>query len=211
MYPVARLPLRNGDLRGNISIPEGAEPASGEVGVEMGNALLVVDMLVGFLEPGHDLYCGDDSRKIIPNVKRLIETERVRGSEVLFICDTHDPDDPEFQMFPVHCVRGTEEAEVIQELSEYAGEKIRKRRYSAFFDTDLGQRLEKQKPEKVIICGVCTDICVMHTAADARNRDYQVEIPTDCVATFNPDAHRYALQHMETILGAKLVSTVSPL
>ena len=60
-------------------------------------------------------------------------------------------------------------------------------------------------PEKVIVCGVCTDICVMHTAADARNRDYIVEVPVDCVATFDPEAHAYALQHMEKILGANLV------
>ena len=61
------------------------------------------------------------------------------------------------------------------------------------------------KPDKITICGVCTDICVMHTAADARNRDYTVEVPVDCVATFDPDAHAAALRHMETILGARLI------
>jgi nicotinamidase-related amidase len=177
----------------------------------MGNALLVVDMLVGFLEPDHNLYCGDDSRKIIPNVQRLIEQEQARGTRVFFICDTHDPDDLEFQMFPVHCVKGTEEAEVIPELAGYDGEVIRKRRYSGFFGTDLTERLAQLDPDKVIICGVCTDICVMHTAADARNRDYPVEIVTDCVATFDQDAHRYALRHMEKILGAKKVNVTAPL
>ena len=176
----------------------------------MGNAVLVVDMLVGFLEAGHNLYCGDDARNIIPNVQRKIEEEQARGSRVFFICDTHDPDDLEFQMFPVHCVRGTAESEVIPELSGYEGDIIRKRRYSAFFETDLEELLAELKPEKVIICGVCTDICVMHTAADARNRDYPVEVATDCVATFDPEAHRYALQHMEKILGAKLVHTAAP-
>ena len=176
----------------------------------MVNALLVVDMLVGFLEAGHNLYCGDDARGIIPNVKRLIEDEQARGSKVFFICDTHDPDDLEFRMFPEHCLRGTREAEVIPELSGYEGETIRKRRYSAFFETALEQKLADLKPEKVIICGVCTDICVMHTTADARNRDYQVDVPTDCVATFDPEAHEYALQHMEKILGAKLVTVATP-
>ena len=85
----------------------------------MGNALLVVDMLVGFLEAGHNLYCGDEARSIIPNVKRLIEAEQAKGGKVFFICDTHDPDDLEFKMFPVHCIRGTEEAEVIPELKGY--------------------------------------------------------------------------------------------
>ena len=176
---------------------------------DMGNAVLVVDMVVGFLEPGHNLYCGDEARKIIPRVRNLIEKEQAAGSEVLFLCDTHDPDDLEFQMFPVHCVRGTEEPNIISELSGYGGEKIPKRRYSAFFETDLERRLVDLNPEKVIICGVCTDICVMHTASDARNRDYPVEVPVDCVATFDAEAHRYALQHMEKILGVKLVSAPS--
>jgi nicotinamidase-related amidase len=44
----------------------------------------------------------------------------------------------------------------------------------------------------------------MHTAADARNRDYAVEIPVDCVASPDEQEHRFALQHMEKILGARL-------
>ena len=52
---------------------------------------------------------------------------------------------------------------------------------------------------------MCTDICIMHTAADARNRDYQVEVPVNCVATFDERMHQFALEHMEKVLGAKLV------
>jgi nicotinamidase-related amidase len=175
----------------------------------MSNVVLVVDMLVGFMEPGKNLYCGDEAREIIPRIQRLIESEQAAGSSIIFVADTHDPDDLEFQMFPVHCVRGTEECEVIPELSGYEGVTLRKRRYSAFYETDLAERLAALDPEKIIISGVCTDICVMHTTADARNRDYAVEVPTDCVASFDPDAHRYALDHMEKILGAKL-TTLTP-
>ena len=175
----------------------------------MANAVLVVDMVVGFLEEGHNLYCGDDARKIIPGVQRLIEKELDSGSRLFFICDSHDPEDLEFQMFPRHCVTGTREAEVIPELSKYGGQIVPKRRYSAFYGTDLGNQLAELKPEKVIICGVCTDICVMHTAADARNRDYDVEVPVDCVATFDVQAHEYALQHMDKILGARLTQVAA--
>jgi nicotinamidase-related amidase len=52
---------------------------------------------------------------------------------------------------------------------------------------------------------VLTDICVMHTTADARNRDYAVEIPVNCVASSDEAAHRFALEHMENVLGARLV------
>ena len=172
----------------------------------MSAIVLVVDMVRGFLEPGHNLYCGDEARDIIPNVQRLLERETSAGAEVLFISDHHLPDDLEFQMFPVHCVIGTEEPEVIPELAQYvtASNVVPKNRYSGFFNTDLEQRLEAMGPDKLIICGVCTDICVMHTTSDARNRDYPVEVPADCVATFDPDAHLWALGHIEKILGARV-------
>ena len=173
----------------------------------MTNVVLVVDMVRGFLEPGHNLYCGDESREIILNVEKLLEKEVAAGSEVLFLSDHHLPDDLEFQMFPVHCVIGTEEPEVIPELSRFTTDDnvIPKNRYSGFFNTDLEQRLERLKPDKIIICGVCTDICVMHTTSDARNRDYPVEIPGNCVATFDPQDQQWALAHLEKILGARVV------
>ena len=178
----------------------------------MANVVLVVDMLKGFMEPGHNLYCGDGCRDIISNVRALLEREKERGSKILFVSDNHDPDDLEFQMFPVHCVKGTDETEVVPELADYVepsgGNVLPKNRYSGFFGTDLADQLESMNVEKIIVCGVCTDICVLHTTADARNRDYQVEVPTDCVASFDGDAHRWALKHMDKILGARLVQAV---
>ena len=174
----------------------------------MSNLVLVIDMVIGFMEAGRNLYCGDSARKIIPNIHELIEIEKASGSNIIFIVDTHDPDDLEFQMFPVHCVRGTEECEVIPELVEYATVILPKRRYSAFYKTNLTEQLCTLKPKNIIICGVCTDICIMHTVADARNRDYTVTVPTNCVATFDQEAHRYALRHMEKILGAKLADAI---
>ena len=170
----------------------------------MANAVLVIDMLRGFLEEGYPLYCGTRARRVIPNVQRLLERELAQDSRVFFIGDRHAPDDPEFKVFPPHCIEGTAEAEVISELSHYPGEVIPKRRYSAFFNTLLEEKLEELKPEKLIVCGVCTNICVLHTVADARNREYEVEVPVDCVAAFDETAHHFALGHMEKTLGAKL-------
>jgi nicotinate phosphoribosyltransferase len=174
----------------------------------MANAVLVIDMLRGFMEEKNPLYCGDRARHIIPNVQRLLENELARGSKVFYICDHHDPDDLEFKMFPPHCIAGTAESEVIPELSKLPGEVIKKKRYSAFYGTDLENRLKKLKPDKIIVCGVCTDICVCHTVANARNRDYHVEVPVDCVASFDEKAHYFALEHMEKVLGAKLTNSV---
>ncbi len=172
----------------------------------MANVVLVIDMVRGFVEPGHNLYC-EGYRPLIPRIQALLERETAAGSNVLFISDHHLPDDLEFQIFPVHCVIGTEEPEVIPELADYlTGDNlVPKNRYSGFFNTDLEQRLADLQPDKVIVCGVCTDICVLHTTSDARNRDYAVEVPADCVATFDPDAHTWALGHLEKILGARVV------
>ncbi len=173
----------------------------------MSNVVLVIDMVKGFLEPGHNLYCGDSARLIIPKVHDLLSREQQTGSEILFLSDHHDPDDLEFRIFPVHCVKGTEEPEVIPELSRFVTGKnvVPKNRYSGFFNTTLANQLRELSPDKIIICGVCTDICVLHTTSDARNRDYHVVVPTDCVATFDTDAHRWALSHLEKILGAQVI------
>ena len=172
----------------------------------MANAVLVIDMLRGFFEEGYPLYIGEKACGIIPNIQRLLERELAQGSKVFFIGDQHDPDDLEFKMYPPHSVAGTVEAEVIPELAKYPGEVIPKKRYSGFFNTLLEEKLNQLKPEKLIVCGVATNICVLYTVADARNRDYEVEVPTDCVASFNEAAHRFALEHMEKVLGAKLTS-----
>jgi nicotinamidase-related amidase len=108
-------------------------------------------------------------------------------------------------MFPTHCVRGTAECEILPELTEFEGEVIPKQRFSCFYGTSLQKRLLELQPEKLIVVGVCTDICVMHTVADARDRGYAVEVPRDCVATFDAEAHVFALKHMEKVLGTEIV------
>ncbi len=172
----------------------------------MSNVVLVVDMLKGFLEPGYNLYHAE-SRQIIPNVHRLISQEQAAGAEVWFLADNHDPDDLEFQVFPVHCVIGTEETEVIPELSEFvtSGNIIPKKRYSGFFNTSLAGLLTQLAPEKLLVCGVATNVCVLHTVSDARNRDYAVEVYSDCVSGPDPEAHRWALSHCQRVLGAKVI------
>jgi len=175
----------------------------------MANVVLVSDMLRGFLEEGCPLYCGESARRIIPNIQRLLKQEIAQGSTVFFLCDHHAPDDPEFNMFPPHAIEGTAEAEVIPELAKYKGEVIPKKTYSSFFGTPLEEKLKKLKPEKVIVCGVCTHICVLYAVADARIRGYEVEVPVDCVASFDDKSHHFALDYMENTLGAKLTNLVT--
>ena len=177
----------------------------------MARALIVVDMQKGFMAPSGTLYCGDDARQIIPRLKARVEQEKAAGATIFFTQDSHAPDDREFEMFPPHCVEGSEDEEIIDELAALAQEAriVRKRRYSAFFGTDLADQLAALQPDAVVVMGDCTDICVLHTVAGLRNRDYIVEVPADCVASFDPAQHEWALLHMEKILGAKITNRPS--
>ena len=59
----------------------------------MFNVVLVIDMVKGFLEPGHNLFCGADARTIIPNIHELLNKEESDGSDILFINDHNEVDD----------------------------------------------------------------------------------------------------------------------
>lgn len=169
-------------------------------------ALFVIDMLKDFLNKDGALYCGDSSRKIISFVKQKIEEFHVNGDLVVFICDSHDPDDLEFKVFPKHCITGTPGAEIIDELP--VDEKdviIKKKRYSAFYGANLDQVLIDHKISEVHVVGVCTSICVMDTVGDLRNRDLTVIVYKNGVADFDPEAHEFALRRIETIYGAKIL------
>ncbi len=170
-------------------------------------ALIVVDMQRGFLEEGYPLFCGAAARRIIPSVRRTVEEALDQGIPVFFTADAHEPDDREFEIYPPHCIRGTVEAEIIPELAPYLprGTLVETVTYSAFFATDLHQRLQALGVEELTLCGVCTDICVLHTAADAYFRGYRIAVRRDGVASFDPDAHRFGLRHMETVFGARIV------
>ena len=174
----------------------------------MAKAVIVVDMQKGFMAPEGTLFCGEAARAIIPPIRRRVEAEKAAGATVFFTQDSHAPDDKEFAMFPPHCIAGSVEEEIVDELVDLAAvsRRIKKRRYSAFFETDLAAQLEALAPEKVVVMGDCTDICVLHTVAGLRNRDYGVEVPADCVASFDPQQHQWALGHMEKILGAQITN-----
>ena len=170
----------------------------------MTNALIVVDMVNGFCVPGGNLYTGESARRIIPNVYALCEDARNRGDVIIFVCDNHAPDDLEFKMFPEHCITGTKESEIISELEEFIpyGIVLPKQRYSGFYNTRLATILTEHFIKNVTVAGVCTNICVMHTVSDARNRDYPVTVYEEAVASFDEDIHTQALDHMDSILGA---------
>jgi nicotinamidase/pyrazinamidase len=172
--------------------------------------IIVIDVLNCFCKRGN-LYSPRLATVIKP-IRAYLERELARGAKAVFLADTHTPDDPEFAMFPPHCVAGSGEEEVVEELKEIAERSIvvRKDRYSGFHGTKLDQILTDLAPDEVHVVGVCTDICVLHTVADLRNRYYPVTVHQDMVETYDDRDHpatevnRFALTHMRDILGARI-------
>ena len=170
--------------------------------------IIVIDMLVGFCRQG-SLY----SPRYDPLAARLttrLAAEEAAGASLVFLADTHRPDDPEFRMFPPHCVEGSGEEELIPELKEFAqrGTLVRKHTFSGFRGTELDDVLRRLAPGVVEVAGVCTDICVLHTVYDLRVRGYQVVVRRDLVETYDAPHHdaaefnRFALAHIADVLGA---------
>ena len=170
------------------------------------NALIVVDMLNDFVDEKGALYCGQSAREIIPFVKSRVEACRTGECLVIYLQDSHAEDDKEFEKFPPHSVTGTWGHEIIPELAPKEGDiVIQKRRYSGFFETQLGDLLEKHQIQDVEVVGVCTNICVMDTVGDLANRDLNVTVPKAGVADFDQEFHEFALNRMDKIYGAKIV------
>ncbi len=169
-------------------------------------ALLVIDMLNDFVLEGAPLEV-PDTRKIIPNIRREIEKARGDGIPVIYVCDTHEPDDREFAKFnwPPHAVKGTKGAEVVDALSPQDGDIIiEKTTYSSFHDTVLDEVLLNHGIRKLRLTGCVTHICIMFSASDAVLRDYDVAVVQDGVAGLAPEDHEAALRIMKNVLGVKL-------
>lgn len=130
----------------------------------MSETLIIIDMLNDFVREDGALTCGDRVGKIIDPIARRLHQARQYGHTVIFMCDTHRRDDPEFDQFGMHAVQGTEGAQVIEELAPQDGEYVLpKRRYSAFFQSELLLALLESNATEIELTGVCTNICVMYT------------------------------------------------
>jgi len=169
-------------------------------------ALLVIDMLNDFLDPGGSLYVGAQAREIIPFVAGKIAEFRAPGRVVIYVGDAHALDDPEFDAFPAHAVQGSWGAGIIPELTPAPTDhRVEKTRHSAFDHTNLDDLLEQEQVEEVHPVGVLTSICVMETVKELFDRDLPGLVYRQGVADSDPEAHAFALKQMQRVLGAKVV------
>lgn len=169
-------------------------------------ALIIIDMVNDFIHPDGALYCGKRAEKIVPVISEQLERCRKAGDAVIYLQDSHAANDKEFEKFPSHCVTGTWGNRIIDALEPANDERVlAKTRYSGFYGTDLDRVLTQLKPNRVIVVGVCTSICVMDTVGGLVNRDYSVSVPANAVADFDSEAHIFSLKRMEKIYGAQIV------
>lgn len=153
-------------------------------------------MLNDFLLENAPLYV-PTGRLIINNIKKKIMLYKRENMPVIFACDAHDEKDKEFNVWPKHCIMNTRGAEIIDEFKPLTNEIIvKKRRYSAFFKTNLEEILLKNEVDLLEITGILTHICVLYTSADAAFRDFQVLVTKNCVASNDPFLEEFAFKQM---------------
>lgn len=162
-------------------------------------------MLNDFIRKSGKLYVGNSVEKIILPIQMELEKFKKEKNPVFYICDCHRSDDKEFNIFPPHCLSGTGGANIIEELKPSKDDLlIYKRGYSGFFQTDLDISLREEGIIELELVGVCTNICVFYTAVSARMLNYKVTVLKDAVASFDQEAHDFALKQMKDILGVEI-------
>jgi nicotinamidase-related amidase len=170
-----------------------------------GEALLVIDMLNDFVLAGAPLEV-PDARGIVAAIAARISRAHEDGVPVIYVCDAHTDDDPEFEVWPRHAVRGSRGARVIDELAPRENDTVvAKTTYSAFYGSELEECLGRLGASKLTLVGVLTNVCILFTAADAVMRGFRVEAARDGVAALTGEEHAFALSQMEKVLEVKLV------
>jgi nicotinamidase/pyrazinamidase len=167
---------------------------------DLGTALIVVDVQNDFADPSGSLgVTGGDI--IVPEVNRLIAEAREGGATVILTQDWHPEHTPHFEqdggIWPVHCVQDTwgaafqpdldvEGLEVVRKGTDgrdgYSGFSVRDPQSGDVDDTVLHEKLQHAGAQRLVICGLATDYCVVETVLDARVRGYPVDVVTRAIA-----------------------------
>jgi len=189
-----------------------------------------VDAQADFMLPSGNLYV-PGAERLVPNVNRL--TEASRQGRVLMLGDAcfHAPNDPEFDRFPPHCVRGTPGAEIIsegradrllfipnrpgaivpQDLSPYQQVILEKQTLDVFDNPNahivLDRAVRFTEPDaEIFVFGVVTEYCVRLAAKGLLERGRRVALVRDAIETLEAEDGEKAIEEL-TSLGARLVLT----
>ena len=163
---------------------------------ELQELLIIVDMINGFIKEGN--MSDETINHITPKIIKLIEQTLNKNEGIAFIKDTHNENSTEFKKFPLHCLKGTSEAELIDELKPYEKDAFvyEKNSTSTMFAKNFMNDIDKMKElRKVIITGCCTDICVLNLALplinyfDENDKQVEVVVMKNATETYNAPYH----------------------
>jgi nicotinamidase/pyrazinamidase len=185
-----------------------------------------VDVQSDFMLPGGNLYV-PGAEKLLPNIRRL--TDAARQGEVFLVSHGcfHAPDDPEFKIFPPHCVKGTPGSELVPEaltdkvarvpndaeaklpedLSRYQQILLEKQTLNIFESRHadgLVQRLGSQA--EFVVFGVVTEYCVSFAAKGLLERGRRVAVVKDAIETLKHEDGNKTIAELER-LGARFTTT----
>lgn len=169
-------------------------------------AVIVVDMQNDFIKPDGSLVVPAAS-ETIPKIKGLLESARDQNVRIVYTQDTQVENDPEFAVWPEHCVKGTWGWEIIEELAPRESDLIcRKNRYDGFYGTWMDHFLSNiWEIEHVVIVGTVSNICVAHTAASAGLRWYHVVVPADGISALNEFDQALTLRQVSNLYAGDVV------
>ena len=183
-----------------------------------------VDTQVDFMVPTGRLYI-PGAERLVPNLARLMNWAREHEIPVLSSADAHLPDDPEFKIWPPHCVAGTAGQRRIH-VTQFAEAVIIHRRPRAFTPPDrwVGQFIIEKStydpqdnpnfnevlgalgPRHAVVFGVATEFCVRASALALLRHGFPVDLVVDAIEAITEEGGRQALEEM-TAAGVRLVTT----
>lgn len=183
----------------------------------MKKALLNIDYTHDFVAADGALTCGEPGQVLHDYILKLTQDFVQEGNFVAFMIDLHDENDPfhpETKLFPPHNLKDSPGRKLYGDLEAYYQEVKDlkhvlyrdKTRYSAFAGTDLAIKLREREITEIHLVGVCTDICILHTAVDAYNQGFEIVVHEQGVASFNQKGHEWALEHFTNCLGATVIN-----
>ncbi len=170
----------------------------------MNDLLVIVDMVNGFVNFG--LLADIKINKITPNIIELINYAQNKKIDIVAFKDSHDIQDVEFKVFLPHCIKGTEESDLIPELKAYENmmQIIEKNTTNGFITKEFKELL-KREFRNVYVCGCCTDICVSGFVLSylryikEENKNTKIYVIDDACYTFDSDNHNALDSHNHSL------------
>jgi nicotinamidase-related amidase len=168
-------------------------------------ALLIVDIQQGGAAPAAEsgIAVMNGYPDMAASAELIVAAARAAAVPVIFIQELHRPSGVDFGREldgaeGIHCVEGAPGTQLWPTLRPQAGDYyVPKRRYSAFFGTDLDILLKGLGTDTLVMIGSLTDVCIHYTFVDAHQRDFFARVIEDCVIGSTIERHLASLDAME--------------